>query len=160
MGYKERIHLASATHSSLMGFLLTIIFMFCWKSRICFLQHRWYVLKVNLYWHGFFDAYNIVLNIDSIVKIFTSWIRIKHTACVCTHVYYILNYGWLLCIKMSWRPSDAIWRQRYGSTLAQVMACCLTAPSHYLNHFWLIISKVLWHLSDGNFISDTSATIH
>ena len=25
------------------------------------------------------------------------------------------------------------WRQRSGSTLAQVMACCLTAPSHYLN---------------------------
>ena len=30
-------------------------------------------------------------------------------------------------------PSDTIWRQRSGSTLAQVMACCLTAPSHYLN---------------------------
>ena len=30
-------------------------------------------------------------------------------------------------------PSEAIWRQRSGSTLAQVMACCLTAPSHYLN---------------------------
>ena len=39
-------------------------------------------------------------------------------------------------------PSDAIWRQRYGSTLAQVMACCLTAPSHYLNQCWLIISKI------------------
>ena len=40
-------------------------------------------------------------------------------------------------------PSDAIWRQRSGSILAQVMACCLTAPSHYLNQCWLIISKVL-----------------
>ena len=36
-------------------------------------------------------------------------------------------------------PSDAIRRQRSGSTLAQVMACCLTAPSHYLNQCWLII---------------------
>ena len=36
-------------------------------------------------------------------------------------------------------PSDAIWRQRFRSTLAQVMACCLTAPSHYLNQCWLII---------------------
>ena len=35
-------------------------------------------------------------------------------------------------------PSDAIWRHRSGSTLAQVMACCLTAPSHYLNQCWLI----------------------
>ena len=42
-------------------------------------------------------------------------------------------------------PSDAIWRQRSGSTLAQVMAWCLTAPSHYLNHCWLIISEVQWH---------------
>ena len=39
-------------------------------------------------------------------------------------------------------PSDTIWRQKTGSTLAQVMACCLTAPSHYLNQCWLIISKV------------------
>ena len=42
-------------------------------------------------------------------------------------------------------PSDAIWRQGSGSTLAQVMACCLTAPSHYLNQCWLIISEVQWH---------------
>ena len=42
-------------------------------------------------------------------------------------------------------PSDAIWRQESGSTLAQVMACCLTATSHYLNQYWLIISEVQWH---------------
>ena len=46
-------------------------------------------------------------------------------------------------------PSGAIWRQRSGSTLAQVTACCLTAPSHYLNQCWLIISKVEWHSSKG-----------
>ena len=40
------------------------------------------------------------------------------------------------------RPSDAIWRHRSWSTLAQVMACCLTASSHYLNQCWLIISNV------------------
>ena len=40
------------------------------------------------------------------------------------------------------------------------MACCLMAPSHYLNQCWLITSKVLWHSSEGNFIRDTSATIH
>ena len=42
-------------------------------------------------------------------------------------------------------PGDAIWWQRSGSTLAQVMACCLTAPSHYLNQCWLIISEVQWY---------------
>ena len=57
-------------------------------------------------------------------------------------------------------PSDAIWRHRSGSTLAQVMACCLTAPSHYLTQCWLIISKAQWHSSEGNFIRDASATIH
>ena len=49
------------------------------------------------------------------------------------HVFAVIN---------SLRPSDAIWRRRSESTLAQVMACCLTAPSHYLNQYWLIISKV------------------
>ena len=58
----------------------------------------------------------------------------------------------------SLRPSDAIWRHRSGSTLAQVMACCLTASSHYLNQCWLIICKVLWYSSEGNFIRDTSAS--
>ena len=60
----------------------------------------------------------------------------------------------------SLRPRDAIWRHKSGSTLARVMACCLTAPSHYLNQCWLTISEVWWHSSEGNFIRDTSATIH
>ena len=42
-------------------------------------------------------------------------------------------------------PSDANWWQRFGSTLAQVMACCLVAPSHYLNQCWFIISEVQRH---------------
>ena len=79
---------------------------------------------------------------------------------------------WLLCLMQcmfhiitvlsfnSLRSSEAIWRHRSGSTLAQVMACCLTASSHYLNQCWLIISKVLWHSSQGNFMRDTSSTIH
>ena len=57
-------------------------------------------------------------------------------------------------------PSDALWRQRSGSTLAQVMACCLTAPIHYLNQCWLIISNVQWHSSKGKFTRDTSAINH
>ena len=42
-------------------------------------------------------------------------------------------------------PSDAIWQQRSGSTMVQVMACYLMAPSHYLNQCWLTISEVQWH---------------
>ena len=57
-------------------------------------------------------------------------------------------------------PSDAIWRHKTGSTLAQVMACCLMAPSHYLSQCWLIISKIEWHSSKGKFTRDTSAISH
>ena len=52
-------------------------------------------------------------------------------------------------------PSDAMWRQRTGSTLAQVTACCLTAPSHYLIQCWLIMNLVLWHPPETNFIGKT-----
>ena len=51
-------------------------------------------------------------------------------------------------------PSDAIWRRRSGSTLAQVMACCLTAPIHYLNLCWLIICEVQWHSYQGSSTRD------
>ena len=54
-------------------------------------------------------------------------------------------------------PVDGKWRQRYGSTLAQVMACCLTAPSHYLNQCWFTISEVHWYSFEYNFTRDTSA---
>ena len=58
------------------------------------------------------------------------------------------------------RPSDAIWWQRSGSTLAQVMACCLTAPSHYLNQCWPMISEVLCNSYDTNFTENTSNVYH
>ena len=84
-------------------------------------------------------------------KIYTST-SVKHLCDDCASLSAIpVNSLW---------PSDAIWRQRSGTTLAQVMACCLTAPSHYLNHCWLIISKVEWHSSKGNFTRDTSAIYH
>ena len=49
--------------------------------------------------------------------------------------------------------SDAIWRHRSGSELAELMACCLTAPGHYQSWCWLIIRKVQWHSSDFLFKS-------
>ena len=68
-------------------------------------------------------------------------------------------YGTYCNFLNSLWPSDAIWRHRSGSTLAQVTGCCLTAPSHYLNQCWLI-SKVQWHTSECNFTRDTSAISH
>ena len=57
-------------------------------------------------------------------------------------------------------PSDAMWQQRTGSTLAQVMACCLTAPSHYLNQCSFTIFKVNWYSFEYNFTGDTPAINH
>ena len=45
------------------------------------------------------------------------------------------NYSGIL-INSLW-PSDALWPQRFGSTLAQGTACCLTAASHNLSQCWL-----------------------
>ena len=56
------------------------------------------------------------------------------------------------CSLNSLGPSDAIWRQRPGSPLAQVMACCLTAPIHYLDQCWFIMDLMLWHPPENNFI--------
>ena len=73
----------------------------------------------------------------------------------CTHLSKSLNVMFFNCLVASHMtrhmPSDAIWRQQSGSTLAQVMACCPMAPSHYLNQCWLIISKVKWHSSKDEF---------
>ena len=48
-------------------------------------------------------------------------------------------------------PSDAIWRHRSGSILAQAMACCLTTPNHYMNPCWLVIGGDLWYSLKTNF---------
>ena len=66
--------------------------------------------------------------------------------------WYQQPWYWLHEMELNslW-PSDAIWWQRSGSTLNQVMACCLSAPSHYLNQYWLIIKAVLWHSLVSNF---------
>ena len=47
-----------------------------------------------------------------------------------------------LSVNSFW-PSDAIWRYRSGSILAQVIDCCLTTPSQYLNltsHQWYFVA--------------------
>ena len=51
--------------------------------------------------------------------------------------YLTLVWVWkfLIYFNSLW-PSDTIWQQGSGSTLAQVMACYLMAPSHSLNQPW------------------------
>ena len=73
---------------------------------------------------------------------------------------WICNY---MSVKMwlinTMCPSDTIWWNITGSTLAQVMDCCLTAPSHYPNPCWLLISEILWHSTQSNFTANAQATI-
>ena len=63
-----------------------------------------------------------------------------------THCFVcFLCSGPTACI-ISW-PTDALWRQRSGSALAQVKACCLVAPNQSLNFclaFTWAISKDLF----------------
>ena len=74
------------------------------------------------------------------------------TVILCMHLRRQVSglFIWFISWINSFRPSDAIWSQRSGSTLAQVMVCCLMAPSHDLNQCWLIIRKVQWHPSESN----------
>ena len=69
-----------------------------------------------------FDKMHLKMSFAKVTDILWNWSRLSGQ--------WRINSLW---------PSDAIWRQRSGSTLAEVMACCLTAPSHYLNQCWLIM---------------------
>ena len=84
--------------------------------------------------------------------------RRRTVYCTGAEMYPIMERNALYHVRISLNslgPSNAIWQQRSGSTLAQVMACCLTAPSHYLNQSWFFISKFEWHSSKGKFTRDT-----
>ena len=57
-----------------------------------------------------------------------NYFAIESFACLCKHKSTVPNLMWLRFGKFSvnsvW-PSDAIWQQRSGWTLTQVIACCL-----------------------------------
>ena len=89
------------------------------------------------------------------------FLKIKIAICILVFACLAWMYDTSIdAIIYSLWPSDAIWRQRSWSTLAQVMACCLKASSHYLNQCWLIISEVQWHSHKGNFTRDASTINH
>ena len=75
--------------------------------------------------------------------------RVRHLAAITgttVLVPYHFNSLW---------PGDAIWWQRSGITLVQVIAWCCQAPRHYLNQCWLFIRKLLRHSSESNFTLNT-----
>ena len=121
------------------------------------LQHdHWYLEHFGL---NYPQLYTTGLHYKSILVQVIAW---GHQA---TSHYLNQCYPVLCChsasIINSLGPSDSIWQQRSGSTLAQVMACCLIAPSNYLNQCWLyIIRGVHWDSSEDNSIIDTLAITH
>ena len=52
-------------------------------------------------------------------------------------------------------PCQAIWRDRFGSTLT----CCLTAPNHYLNQCWLLVDETMLHSPERNLAVSAQATV-
>ena len=58
----------------------------------------------------------------------------------------LMQSGFFTSFMMSIQPivanSDAMWRLRSGSKLAQIMDCCLMAPIHYLSYCWLLIREM------------------
>ena len=126
-------------------------------KRIFFNENVWFSIKISLK----FVPKGPINNIPTLVRIM-AWRRsgdkpLSEPMMVSlpTHIC-VTRPQW---VNSLW-PSDAIWRQRSGSTLAQVMACCLTAPSHYLNQCCLITSEVQWHSHQGNFTRDASTINH
>ena len=47
--------------------------------------------------------------------------------------------------------SDAKWRYKSGSTLAQLMTFYPTASRYHLNECWLLISEIPWNSPENNF---------
>ena len=73
------------------------------------------------------------------------------------------------CMHISWnilqsinslRPSTTVWRQKSGSTLAQVMACWLTAPIHYMLQYWLTINEGRSSESKNTSLEITNFRLH
>ena len=56
-------------------------------------------------------------------------------------------------------PTDSLWQQKSGSTLAPVMACCLTAPSHYLNQCWFPL-MVLCRFESNSIVSSPCTRLY
>ena len=111
-------------------------------------SHAFEILIFNLKFN--FPTYGTVINLGRAYSICAQVIKTCYRSFIQCMLRLLTNE-----LNSLW-SSDAIWQQRSGTTLAQVMACCLTAPRRILNQCWLIISKVQWHSHYGNFPRDAS----
>ena len=113
---------------------------------------RWGYIEISMIHH---------IQCNAIIKSHNSLpVRVRYGVSFVTSKFGLYSPSLTAVLFNSLGPSDSTWRQRSGSTLAQVMAWCLMAPSHYLNRCWLIISKVEWDSTKSKFTRDNSAINH
>ena len=70
------------------------------------------------------------------------------------HINSTCNTSWNDIFLNSLWPSDTLWWQRSGSTLAHIMAWFC-----HLNQCWLLIGEVLWLSPESNFTKSTRAAV-
>ena len=102
-----------------------MIWLWCWKLSIKSYPLQEIFTDITKFCHHF---YSIIYGYDKIMDhslLMYCLVIADEKRSSITHIY---------CINSLW-PSDTIWCQRSGSTLAQVMACCLMTLSYYINHF-------------------------
>ena len=116
---------------------------------IFFNETIWILIKISLK----FVPKGPINNIPALVQIM-AWRRPGDKPLSEPMMLSLLTH---ICVTQwvnSMRPKDAIWWQRTGSTLAQVMDCCQAAPCNFLNQCWVIINKTPWH-SFGDIIIES-----
>ena len=84
---------------------------------------------------------------------YTTQVYIQYLQCVRYGDITVLPWAMLsaspfLCFPLTHAGLVMLYRHRFGSTLAQVMACCLMAPGNYLNQCWL--SEIQWQSPEGH----------
>ena len=122
--------------------------------------HSWYILHAIFNESDYRDGLvpDCSISIANALEILQSCTKPS----ICHFLIDCIQNSWFhLYVHMIWYffnslwPSDAMWRHKSGSTLAQVMA-----PSHYLNQCWLIILGVPWHSLESNFTGRPHELIH
>ena len=120
---------------------------------------KMHVKMLSAKWHPFCLSINVFMSPEN-----GSFLLCSHYS---GSVWYVQGQSGLVFLashlssQISWIPGLTHcglvmpYSDRFGSTLAQVMAWCLTAPSHHLNQCWLCISQAQRYSCQGNFTRDT-----
>ena len=90
-------------------------------------------MQVCLFVKEFWSIFEYILHRHNIF----SWGMHTFRA-ICAHDPYVYMNRLIEKFLILLWLTDAIWQQRSGPTLAQIIACCVTASSQYQNQRWRI----------------------